>query len=113
MSGRIEINVCCAALLAGSATLVDPEVHVPVVLGEVTAVLGVEGTHSDTDAGAAFATAPPEIPSVVTIIGSIRRLTTNRRITHPFQFGEHVRSPPGSGDPADVTCACRARGSAN
>jgi hypothetical protein len=85
ISGRIEINVCCAALLLGSATFVDPEAHVSELLAEVTAVFGVEGTHSGTDVGAAFATAPPENPSVVMITGSTRRVIADRRITRSFQ----------------------------
>jgi hypothetical protein len=81
MSGRIEMSVCCVALLAGSATAVDPEAHVPVLLAEVTAVFGVEGKHNDTE-DAACATAPPENRTAVAVTGSnVRRASTRRSIT--------------------------------
>jgi hypothetical protein len=70
-------------LLAGSATAVDPAAHVPVVLADLTAVFAAEGTHSFTDE-AAWATAPPEKPAMVTITGTIRRLTASGRMTPPF-----------------------------
>ena len=58
MCGRIEIRVCCAALLAGATDRRRPGRAVPGCSAEVTALFGVDGTHNDTEV-AACATAPP------------------------------------------------------
>jgi hypothetical protein len=75
----IELSVCCAALLSGDASAVDPEPHVPGLLAEVTAVFGVEGTRSDFEA-----VSPENRTGVIVTGGNVRRTSTRRSISRPF-----------------------------
>src|SRR4051794_30115991 len=53
--GRIAFSVAWSAALAGSATFVVPDAHVPAAPPETTAAPAVPGTHSTTAVVAAWA----------------------------------------------------------